>query len=1222
MGKKLIFLIAFLFFLFKTASAYTISGCSAISSPGEYYLTQNIINAQIIGSSACIDIQANNVLLDCQNYYVDGIDDGIGIKIIRTSYQSANATIRNCRVSDFYYGIKVEEARNVSILNCEFTSNYWYGIYFNDEAHNTTVLNTKVSEGNYYGIGYFWSNYGNFTNNSILNNGFVGVYFDDSSYNFFYNNTVAGHPEEGIRAYTDNSVFAFNRIFGNSAEGIYVSGNSNLIFNNFFNNSANAGVSGANFWNTTRQAGTRIFTNGTEIGGNFWATPSGNGFSQTCNDTNQDGFCDDSYAISSGNIDYLPYSLYYAPPPPPPPYCMLINQSGTYYLTEDIINSEVDECIIINASNVVLDCQSHYVDGIGKEYSAGIEILKPNAIVRNCKIRDWHFGFSIMEGNAQLSNNILENLALGIAFHTNSNLEANGLYGYSIGSAINSWAGSHALIKNCYLEGTGEDSGISLLEAYNWTIENCSISGFVFGIEIHESENITIFNISSFNNQIGVGIEARNATLSNSTIYENSAYGLYLGGTESFYSWNVLIYNNLFNNTYNHLINQFSYSTDYPNGFLACKFNTTKTEGTNIIGNPYLGGNVWSTPSGDGYSDTCNDEDNDGICDSAYTLWSYSGYNWIDYLPLKSGAVALCQRFPPEANIIPSSKTVQRLQTANYTLRIKNNNTAYCSPSVFYIESIECPSGGCVVCTEYGCHPPVYPRIYTEEISPQEVKYYPINVTPQASGTFNFTYRIYDSSTWYYSDARATIVSTPIPCQPSPPSFEWGDPAFRPQNRTRLYSPNCGWAKIWNNDYGDTCTERNFTISQLCPYNLECTPSQKNFSVSPGSFEWVQLCAVPNSIQNFTMKFKAYDPETQASRFLEWNFSVSPCAILYDKKQYILNSDAVADFSPCIEIDTHGAYIDCKGYSIKDLSMAGSTGILTGGPYENWTIKNCKIENFTTAININGRGKLENLRLIGKNINEGSGIRAYGVFNSSLDSLKISNFEYGIFLLGSEYNEIKNSEIANCGSGILFDGGSSDNSITKIKILNSTYGFNFLWGLRNLIFENRVENSYVGLRLFSTGILKVAYNKIFSNEFVKSNLVVASGATANFVYQNTFVSLAPPQAGDTANFYDYQNRGNYWGMVGGTGYSDTCEDRNFDGICDYPYIINEQNIDNYPISKFKPARAVACEVCNPLEMGIWGIVCILVNILVCFPILIIMLVLIFAGYAFWKKYKY
>jgi hypothetical protein len=60
----------------------------------------------------------------------------------------------------------------------------------------------------------------------------------------------------------------------------------------------------ANTWNTPKTAGTNI-VGGPYLGGNYWASPDGMGFSQTHPDPG-DGFCDESYIFNGNNIDYLP----------------------------------------------------------------------------------------------------------------------------------------------------------------------------------------------------------------------------------------------------------------------------------------------------------------------------------------------------------------------------------------------------------------------------------------------------------------------------------------------------------------------------------------------------------------------------------------------------------------------------------------------------------------------------------------------------------------------------------------------------------------------------------------------------------------------------------------------------------------------------------------------------------------------------------------------------
>jgi PGF-pre-PGF domain-containing protein len=95
-------------------------------------------------------------------------------------------------------------------------------------------------------------------------------------------------------------------------------------------------------------------------------------------------------------------------------------------------------------------------------------------------------------------------------------------------------------------------------------------------------------------------------TITGATITGNTAqYGG--GGVHS--NSTVTIYNCNLRNNYN-------FYRQYGSAIL----NTKVTESTNIIGGPFIGGNYWGSPSGDGYSDTCADVDGDGFGDVPYTV--------------------------------------------------------------------------------------------------------------------------------------------------------------------------------------------------------------------------------------------------------------------------------------------------------------------------------------------------------------------------------------------------------------------------------------------------------------------------------------------------------------------------------------------------------------------------------------------------------------------------
>ena len=163
-------------------------------------------------------------------------------------------------------------------------------------------------------------------NNVIYGNIMNGSDFQQALANFAYlhiqtssgNNTIHDNNLTSIRLGIegDNNII-YNNILnvtydGNPMwSGIYTNGNGNVFYNNYFGH-IRSDFLGANYWNTTKQAGTRIYSAGTQIGGNYWADLGG-GYSETCTDSDTDGFCDTSYINGSlGTItDYLPLSNFY-----------------------------------------------------------------------------------------------------------------------------------------------------------------------------------------------------------------------------------------------------------------------------------------------------------------------------------------------------------------------------------------------------------------------------------------------------------------------------------------------------------------------------------------------------------------------------------------------------------------------------------------------------------------------------------------------------------------------------------------------------------------------------------------------------------------------------------------------------------------------------------------------------------------------------------------------
>ena len=289
-----------------------LSTCSVLNQAGAtYYLDADIIDTTI---STCIDIQVNNITLDCQGHLIDGalipahcgnpacedewscIDDPCydawypedypfrGIYIGRDIVpNTTNVTVKNCRITNFANNFYIwgngNFVKNITMNNITSEESSAYGAFFSF-ASNVSIINSSFNN-NLYGLENDWGR--NFT---VINST-----FNSNSWGF-------------ILGSTQSTTFYFNRVQNNSGYGVYLeTSSSNKFYNNILNNSANvyfAGTIYANSWNTTNQIGTRIIGTG-NIGGNYWS-----GYSDTCADGNSDGFCDVPLTLAANNIDYLP----------------------------------------------------------------------------------------------------------------------------------------------------------------------------------------------------------------------------------------------------------------------------------------------------------------------------------------------------------------------------------------------------------------------------------------------------------------------------------------------------------------------------------------------------------------------------------------------------------------------------------------------------------------------------------------------------------------------------------------------------------------------------------------------------------------------------------------------------------------------------------------------------------------------------------------------------
>lgn len=301
-----------------------------------------------------------------------------------------------------------------------------------------------------------------------------------------------------------------------------------------------------------------------------------------------------------------------------------------------------DDVILIaggNNNTFIMNNISSYdsfSDGIYMAGSNDNKIISNSVSIKSysCGFNFLYFNNSIIESNYIFGN---ANYNGGICLKGNKNLiKSNNISLYNLSGSSGDSGGLYVSGNNNFIENNKirieNDDGIGISLSPSST----------YGISFDNINNSILFNtiLTSEANSPGIILGYSYNILGNNKIMGNkittldkisypysilnSSYGIRL----LFPGLNNSVYNNFINTTTSPNVNV-TYTTTYLNYYLNY-WNTSLQPRSNIVNGPYIGGNFYAKTDGSGYSETCTDNNSDGICDIPLT----HAPNNTDYLPL------------------------------------------------------------------------------------------------------------------------------------------------------------------------------------------------------------------------------------------------------------------------------------------------------------------------------------------------------------------------------------------------------------------------------------------------------------------------------------------------------------------------------------------------------------------------------------------------------------
>jgi len=284
---------------------------------------------------------------------------------------------------------------------------------------------------------------------------------------------------------------------------------------------------------------------------------------------------------------------------------IFVNNSDNNLIYDNIIESNDDDGIQLNQSDnndITYNTITDNSNGIFFYDSSSNSI--ENNIIQNNNENGIFLNQTSNSNYPIYNNNISDNDQNGVYLNdhcTDNNISTNQIHNNG-GSGIRL---ENSSINNVYSNTINSNAnyGLMIVGSLNIARKNTVSYNEEHGMFLFaDDSNIISDNVINDNDKDGVRLyNSTYDSISGNKIYANSGYGVYL----DFFTSSNQVCNNLF---YDNTHNAYDVSINRNNSW-----NTSKTSGTNILQQSYLGGNYWDDYTG-------SDTNGDGLGETSYTI--------------------------------------------------------------------------------------------------------------------------------------------------------------------------------------------------------------------------------------------------------------------------------------------------------------------------------------------------------------------------------------------------------------------------------------------------------------------------------------------------------------------------------------------------------------------------------------------------------------------------